>query len=713
MTVPSSNSCSAGKQPRRGIYRQIVNDKERNQFHNKAAFGLTVFSMVLLGILSLIYRNESASEDIGNSSSGRYYHRLLEQNGGDDDNNDGGNDNTDFSEFSCRYIYDQFPNPGEGQCNFASTCNGGEGVWAAFVFCSNTFSTKTLFLILSPVMLVWMMILFRLLGTTAEDYFSPSLEMFSVKLGLPPRFAGVSLLALGNGAADVSATMSAIVNDAENGYRLSLGALSGAAMLVGGVIAGIIVLIAGGVPCRGALVRDITALIVTILLVWRDLSTGEIGPKSITLYLSLYVLFVCLVLVADIYHRAVVLPRLAAARGEGNPEAEQGEATPPENTTPSAISRVISAFSDYDNPTPDQQGAAQELEDENIILHGRNGLLHGGGLASPNSLNNPETMDENGGVYALVDNHMDQICVGDGEQGVGAANWKGGFYDCKQEIIQHFNETWEDAVWNGDNNVAEKIMLICEFPFTVLRKATISIPCEGYYNRGIIALSIALSPLWSAFYMYKSHDTNVFAKDWIVIFLPFWGLSTFVAVLLVRYAPADENSMSMWIATPIALYGFIIAATWIDYIADCLVGLLDFMGIVLHIPGAIMGLTILAWGNSMADLSANVTMARKGLANMAITACCELIPNHLLNQSELICYYWYSSLLISFFPRSRWSCFQHFGGSWIGLLWIGRSNWESIHSSIVVVTDSHWLCLHHFELYMRTDCWDSYWERTN
>lgn len=63
------------------------------------------------------------------------------------------------------------------------------------------------------------------------------------------------------------------------------------------------------------------------------------------------------------------------------------------------------------------------------------------------------------------------------------------------------------------------------------------------------------------------------------------------------------------------------AATWIDYVADHLVSILNFMGIVLHIPDAIMGLTVLAWGNSMGDLSANITMARKGLANMAMTAC--------------------------------------------------------------------------------------------
>ena len=69
------------------------------------------------------------------------------------------------------------------------------------------------------------------------------------------------------------------------------------------------------------------------------------------------------------------------------------------------------------------------------------------------------------------------------------------------------------------------------------------------------------------------------------------------ALAVMRYAPGGEGSMSMAVATPIALLGFFIAATWIDYVADHLVSLLDFVGIMLHIPGSIMGLTVLAWGN--------------------------------------------------------------------------------------------------------------------
>ena len=89
---------------------------------------------------------------------------------------------------------------------------------------------------------------------------------------------------------------------------------------------------------------------------------------------------------------------------------------------------------------------------------------------------------------------------------------------------------------------------------------------------------------------------------------------------ILRYAPCGEVPMRPSIAVPITLIGFVVSATQLDFIADHLVDLLSFFGIILHIPATIMGLTILAWGNASQDLVANMTVAKKGLSTMAITA---------------------------------------------------------------------------------------------
>lgn len=69
------------------------------------------------------------------------------------------------------------------------------------------------------------------------------------------------------------------------------------------------------------------------------------------------------------------------------------------------------------------------------------------------------------------------------------------------------------------------------------------------------------------------------------------------------------------------MYGFIIAVFWIDRIANELVALLEFFGVVWGIQSSVLGLTVLAWGNSVGDLVTDVAMAKRGLSNMAITAC--------------------------------------------------------------------------------------------
>jgi Ca2+/Na+ antiporter len=69
--------------------------------------------------------------------------------------------------------------------------------------------------------------------------------------------------------------------------------------------------------------------------------------------------------------------------------------------------------------------------------------------------------------------------------------------------------------------------------------------------------------------------------------------------------------MPIFLSAPIALFGFFIAASWIDS-----VDLLSHVGTLLDILRMIKGVTVLELGNSMSDLSADVALASKGLASM-------------------------------------------------------------------------------------------------
>jgi len=119
---------------------------------------------------------------------------------------------------------------------------------------------------------------------------------------------------------------------------------------------------------------------------------------------------------------------------------------------------------------------------------------------------------------------------------------------------------------------------------------------------------------------------GVLAKsDSILVFTPGSELSSPTAAKVQNiFVPEGyENSSDAGEPNDIAFLVFDrpLGQVTIDTVADQLVSLLSFFGILCHIPGEVMGLTVLAIGNSIGDLTANATMARKGLVNMAITAC--------------------------------------------------------------------------------------------
>ena len=238
----------------------------------------------------------------------------------------------DYSGYSCdayTHLQTKYPIRFNG-CDFAHECNEGDGILFPSLFCDDTNDTTTsrhsntkniLLLIFLTLALI---LLFRLLNSTTDEFFSPGLEMFSLQLGLPPRFAGVTLLALGNGAPDVAATMNAILGDEKRGYEMALGELTGTCMFVTSVIFGVIISVSGsdddskagnniterkGIPCKGPLIRDIAVLVLVCAVSMSYLKSGVVDYGFVYTILGIYVAYVLLVLMADTYHILYHAPR--------------------------------------------------------------------------------------------------------------------------------------------------------------------------------------------------------------------------------------------------------------------------------------------------------------------------------------------------------------------------------------------------------------------
>ncbi|EJK73963.1 hypothetical protein THAOC_04391 [Thalassiosira oceanica] len=248
-------------------------------------------------------------------------------------------------------------------CQFAHKCNDGEGVMFPIIFCDGDgwpagdepvgtpdekpgwsrrrWSHHNLQFPVYFALSLLLLLLFRLLNSTTDEFFSPGLEHFSLQLGLPPRFAGVTLLALGNGAPDVAATMNAILGDVKGGYQMALGELTGVAMFAISIILGVIVVMSGnrvvaakthtsrgslvltghhedhrhptkkkeGIPCQGPLLRDAAVLVLVCTVSVVYLERGVIDMSFVYTMLGLYTTYVLIVGSADAYHVIYSLPK--------------------------------------------------------------------------------------------------------------------------------------------------------------------------------------------------------------------------------------------------------------------------------------------------------------------------------------------------------------------------------------------------------------------
>ena len=177
-------------------------------------------------------------------------------------------------------------------------------------------------------------------------------------------------------------------------------------------------------------------------------------------------------------------------------------------------------------------------------------------------------------------------------------------------------ERWQEFVEWEDKGVMAKILHIMFLPFVLALYLTIPHADEDGWNKWLLACSTTLSPL-VILVATETIDAMLgpipVAVIVIACFIP-------VGVLLAIFAPKDPKRFHKVLQFIFIIYSFFVSMLWIYKTADELVNLLGALSLIFRLSSTVMGLTILAWGNSIGDFVADLTVARQGYPDMAIAA---------------------------------------------------------------------------------------------
>ncbi|WVZ06773.1 hypothetical protein V8G54_020119 [Vigna mungo] len=170
------------------------------------------------------------------------------------------------------------------------------------------------------------------------------------------------------------------------------------------------------------------------------------------------------------------------------------------------------------------------------------------------------------------------------------------------------------------SSICRMLLFVMEMPLYLPRRLTIPVVCEERWSKGYAVCSAMLAPLLLSFLWVPNQENN-FNSSLIVCGIGFLlgitlGVTTFFTT---NVSSPPRKYLFPWLAG-----GFVMSVTWSYISAQELVGLLVSLGYICGVSPSILGLTVLAWGNSLGDLVTNLTMTLYGGsegAQIAISGC--------------------------------------------------------------------------------------------
>lgn len=161
--------------------------------------------------------------------------------------------------------------------------------------------------VMMPLALLLIVIAMWNLGSTADSYLSPALEAISDKLSCSESLAGVTLLALGNGAPDVFSAIAA--GGDEDGLNLQVSSLIGSSFFIACIVMALALRAADGKQIqvtRNFFLRDVCFLLLTCSYLILILCViGKINLPISLGFFGIYFVFVTTVIIQSKFFNKV------------------------------------------------------------------------------------------------------------------------------------------------------------------------------------------------------------------------------------------------------------------------------------------------------------------------------------------------------------------------------------------------------------------------
>ncbi|EFP09334.1 CRE-NCX-7 protein [Caenorhabditis remanei] len=549
-------------------------------------------------------------------------------------------------------------------CNDDACEGGGYLLWTQYVECApNTVSR--VFIIIAAVL--YMLLLFLMVSSAADDFFSPSISSIVAHLKISESVAGVTFMAFGNGAPDVFGSIASVLSSPTPKADLALGELFGGGLFVTTMVVSTIILTSPFDVEVFSTIRDLLFYLIALSF----LGFCFIFYNRVTLwmpltFLGLYLLYVLTVFGAQAVHnrkRKAIQKKNStkSKRSQRSRKSVHSIAPMPvipeievqEQTAPFPEISVVTGAIDKlkEHMAEKAQTPRRYTKRASFLVNGDGNVNH----LHPYSKNNhlgisrrESELSNEDEEFVVIHGHVFQ-----GHEARSRAaslvpeprkisSWQS--RGIITDLVEHLDPRPDAEDWE-EMNIFSKVLSyinVGEFSVNEFKHVTfqvgpvflfrLTIPLnEQSWSKPLTLIHAFTCPaflLFSLQFFLKSPFSgspglwlyglavSVMISGFLIFFTEL-GVQPKYYKVIIQFL---IHSVTFLLQEIYSYAGFIMSIAWIYLISSEVVNVVTMLGVVSRVSHEVLGLTILAWSNSIGDLIADVSVVKQGYPRMAMAA---------------------------------------------------------------------------------------------